>query len=359
VTYYGDAETRTNPCGTNSTPIIQGGRPRLSTAADPDGIGTQQPIVHENVYDINGRVVATRTGTEPWNCITYDTRGRPVTITHPAFGTTPTRTVTYNYSVQNNPLKYSVNDPTGTITTTIDLLGRTISTTDTSNTTTITTYDQAGRPTTTTTTTTTGTLPALGATYDAAGRTETVTLGGALLADPAYDTAGRLASVSYPTGTGKAGNATSGAFTYDTKGRPAKVTWTGPTGLLSSDQITARDGLGRITNFKTDTIDPYTTGVNYVYDRGGRLTTARTAGHISTYSYGTSTCAAPAIATAGKNTNRTQVTDNGVTVTNCYDSADRLISSSDPAVGTISYDSHGNTTTILVRPTPTTRSIGT
>lgn len=347
VTYYGDAETRANPCATNSNPINQGGRPRFQTAADPDGNGTQQPIVHENVYDVNGRVVASRTDTEPWNCTTYDTRGRPVTATHPAFGTTASRTVTYNYSVQNNPLKYSVSDPTGTITTTIDLLGRTITTTDITNTATTTTYDQAGRPTTTTTTTTTGTLPALGATYDAAGRTETVTLGGALLADPAYDTAGRLASVSYPTGTGKAGNATSGAFTYDTKGRPAKVTWTGPTGLLSSDQITARDGLGRITDFKTDTIDPYTTGVNFMYDRAGRLTTARTSGHISTYSYGSSTCAAPALATTGKNTNRTQVTDNGVTVTNCYDSADRLISSTDPAVGAITYDTHGNTTAIF------------
>ena len=166
-------------------------------------------------------------------------------------------------------------------------------------------------------------------------------------ADPVYDAAGRLGSVSYPTGTGKAGNATSGAFTYDAKGRPAKITWTGPAGLLSSDQVTARDGLGRITDFKTDTIDPYTAGVNFVYDRAGRLTTARTSGHVTTYSYGTSTCAAPALATAGKNTNRTQLTDNGVTVTNCYDNADRLISSTDPAVGTITYDTHGNTTSIF------------
>jgi RHS repeat-associated protein len=40
------------------------------------------------------------------------------------------------------------------------------------------------------------------------------------------------------------------------------------------------------------------------------------------------------------------MTVDGVTTTYCYDHADRLVSSSDPAVGTVSYDARGNTTAI-------------
>lgn len=46
----------------------------------------------------------------------------------------------------NNPLVTSVADPVGTITTTVDLLGRIVSYSDAAGTNTTTTYDQAGRP---------------------------------------------------------------------------------------------------------------------------------------------------------------------------------------------------------------------
>ena len=48
------------------------------------------------------------------------------------------------------------------------------------------------------------------------------------------------------------------------------------------------------------------------------------------------------------NTNRTSFTDSAgsLSYSYCYDNADRLTSSTDPTVGTVTYDNHGNTTTI-------------
>ena len=341
--YYANTEMRTNPCPSGGS-ANQGGRLKMSTDADPDGAGAQLPIQHETIYDTLGRPVATRTGTGgtgSWVCTTYDTRSRPTTVAYPAYGAGTARTVTYNYAVGGNPFVSSVTDPAGTITTTIDLLGRVTNYTDVWGKTTTTSYDLAGRATSSTTT---GTA-ALTRTYDNAGRLETLSTGGLLLADPHYDTFGRLDSVAYPSGTGKAGNGTTGVFTYDTNGRPSGVTWTGPGGTITSDAVTARDILGRITDQTTDGVDPYPAGVNDVYDKAGRLTTARTTGHTYTYNFAATNTCGTATA-AGKNTNRTSMVDNAATTSYCYDNADRLTSTTDGAVGTLAYDSHGNTTTI-------------
>ena len=341
--YYANTEMRTNPCPSGGS-ANQGGRLKMSTDADPDGAGAQLPVQHETIYDTLGRPVATRTGTNgtgSWVCTTYDTRSRPTTVAYPAYGAGTARTVTYNYAVGGNPFVSSVTDPAGTITTTIDLLGRVTNYTDVWGKTTTTSYDLAGRATSSTTT---GTA-ALTRTYDNAGRLETLSTGGLLLADPHYDTYGRLDSVAYPSGTGKAGNGTTGVFTYDTNGRPSGVTWTGPGGTITSDAVTARDILGRITDQTTDGVDPYPAGVNDVYDKAGRLTTARTTGHTYTYNFAATNTCGTATA-AGKNTNRTSMVDNAATTSYCYDNADRLTSTTDPAVGTLAYDSHGNTTTI-------------
>ncbi|MGH9285998.1 MAG: hypothetical protein ACRD0M_10065, partial [Acidimicrobiales bacterium] len=92
-----------------------------------------------------------------------------------------------------------------------------------------------------------------------------------------------------------------------------------------------------------DGTDAYPAGPNFTYDPGGRLTGARVAGHTLSYAYaGTGGCGASA--TAGRNTNRTARTDNGLTRTYCYDHADRLTSSSGPGVGAPTYDTRGNTT---------------
>lgn len=60
-THYGPTETRLNPCPGGTT-ANQAGRPKTTTAADPDGTGPQLALVRETVYDAAGRTVATRTG---------------------------------------------------------------------------------------------------------------------------------------------------------------------------------------------------------------------------------------------------------------------------------------------------------
>ena len=129
---------------------------------------------------------------------------------------------------------------------------------------------------------------------------------------------------------------------YDTYGRMASVTWTGPGGTITSDAVTRRLG-GDVTGQTTDGVDHHT-GDDYTYDNAGRLTEAFVLGRHLTWAF-TATGGCGPLATAGANTNRTaQTVEGGVTTSYCYDRADRLVSASDPAVGTVAYDAHGNTT---------------
>ncbi|MCA1684034.1 MAG: hypothetical protein LC708_02760, partial [Actinobacteria bacterium] len=328
--HYGRNESRTNPCP-GGTAANQAGLPRTTTAPDPDGAGPQLPLVTEVVHDAAGRPVATRVGSEAWACVAYDTRGRPLSRSVAAFGGQPARTVTYNWAVDANPLKTSVSDPSGTITTTVDLLGRTVSYTDAANNTTTSAYDQPGRLVSTA-------GPGLGQTtstdYDNAGRPTLQKVDGATVATPAYDTAGELGSVTYANASRLS------AIARDPAGRTTAVTWLNAGGqALATDAVT-RSQSGRVM---TNTIDGATPGT-FAYDAAGRLVSANVAGRSLAYDFGDAT-GCP-VNNAGRNTNRRSVTDNGAATTYCYDAADRLVSSSDTAVGTPAYDAHGNTTTL-------------
>ena len=83
------------------------------------------------------------------------------------------------------------------------------------------------------------------------------------------------------------------------------------------------------------------------YDAFGRLVVAALA--YQTWTYGFDTVAGCGVANAGLNGNRTTQTrtigGTSTTDTYCYDSADRLTSASQ-VNGTITYDSHGNITTL-------------
>lgn len=99
--YYGDAEAVDNPCTLAADPANQGGAVKTATsptAADGTAITT------ETVYDSAGRAVATRTGTDPWTCTSYDNRDRPTSVDYPAFGGHPERLVTHDYAVGGDPL---------------------------------------------------------------------------------------------------------------------------------------------------------------------------------------------------------------------------------------------------------------
>jgi RHS repeat-associated protein len=339
--YYGDTEARDNPCTTLVDAVSQAGAPKLRTGPDPDGTGPETPRVEENVYDLAGRLVATRIGTDPWTCTTYDNRGRPATVEYPAFGAEPARTVSYDYQVGGNPLVSSVTDPAGTITTTVDLLGRVIAYTDVWGNTTSSTYDRPGRLTDTT-----GPAGALHRDYTAAGKVTAERLDGQTLAVPTYSaTTGLLESVSYPAGTGNAGNGTSGTFSVDMFGRPSSVTWNQPGGvLMARDQVT-RNLAGNVIDQMIDGVDPRPSNDNFTYDGAGRLVDAWAPGHHYTYAFDAAG-GCGTLPTAGANTNRTASTDNGAATTYCYDQADKLTATTAAGYGTLAYDSHGNTTAL-------------
>jgi RHS repeat-associated protein len=345
-------------CGVSaSTP--QGGQLQATTSPAPaPGAAARE---QQYVYDATGREVGVRTGTtatigsQPWQCTSYDSQGRMASQAWPAFSGAPARTVTYAYSVGGNPLTSTATDSSGTITATVDLLGRVTSYTDARGQTTTTGYDQAGR--TASITTPSGQLTT---SYDPnTGQPVTTALNGTTMATSSYQAStGRLVGVSYADGT----TATIG---YDSSGAEDSLTFTSTaTGALVAGNLITRSPGGRDTSELQDIngsmIDPNPDPNNpfandYTYDGAGRLTSAYLpGGTLASYSYAPNPasdgCAA---ANAGADTNRTQVTitpSSGPAQTTdyCYNSADQLtgtVSGGTAGPGSYAYDGHGNQTT--------------
>ncbi|HVM28505.1 MAG TPA: PA14 domain-containing protein [Mycobacteriales bacterium] len=365
--YYGNTATLANPCQAGSPVLNQAGRLLTNTA--PQSSNGQQ-LVRENVYDLTGRVLASRTrtatlpSTEPWTCTSYDNRGRTLTTAY-AKGSAEERVVTSNYAVGGNPLVTSVSDRHGTVTTRVDLLGRAISYTDAHGVTTTTDYDQAGRVTRTETAHSGGAaISTQSFDYDTAGRLAAHKLNEAAVAVPSYDPAGQMSGVSYPSGTGNGGNGTGVTLQRDPTGRLQTLTWNLAGGTLTDTVSRSQAG-----NVLTDTVTSTINGAavpmpaSYRYDAAGRLTSADVHRHRLTYAFAAAGgCGAnPA---AGKNTNRTSLIDQpldtagtatgpAMTTTYCYDKADRLTAVTGGATSaggpdlslpnTLDYDSHGNT----------------
>jgi RHS repeat-associated protein len=97
-----------------------------------------------------------------------------------------------------------------------------------------------------------------------------------------------------------------------------------------------------------------TTTWAYGYDSPGRLTSASTSGsagsHSYTYGFGAENSACGigggTNQNAGRNSNRTSQTVDGISTWYCYDNADRLTSSGDATANGTQYDAHGNMTRI-------------
>ncbi|MEQ1736422.1 MAG: hypothetical protein ABL886_08465, partial [Rhodoglobus sp.] len=121
----------------------------------------------------------------------------------PSLGQAPLeRTTTTNYAVGNNPLVTSVTDSVGTITTTIDLLGRTVSSTDVWGTVTTPTYQaKTGRVLSVTVDPAADAAHTQAFTYDHDGKVETFSYDGTVVADPTYASTQLLQSVAYLNGT--------------------------------------------------------------------------------------------------------------------------------------------------------------
>jgi RHS repeat-associated protein len=339
-------------CGvTSSTP--QGGQLEAETGPAPSpGAAARE---RQFIYNAAGQQVGFRTGSTAdiaslaWQCMTYDSRNRMVSEAYPALNGAPARTVTYTYSVGGNPLVSSVTDASGTITSTVDLLGRNKSYTDAHGQTTTTSYDQAGR--TTSSTSPAGTLTT---SYDPNTSLGVATaLNGTTLATASYDASGRLAGVTYANGT-------TAAIGYDAYGNQSSLAFTNTsTGtLITADQLT-RSAAGRDTSELEDINGTSLTNPNpagqtatdYAYDGAGRLTSAYLPnGSLATYSYAPNPVSDGCVnANAGADTNRTRVTTTPAagtaqTTDYCYTNADQLTSTitGGSTSSAYSYDDQGN-----------------
>ena len=365
---------------------------RRRVGPDPDDYaasgGTNGPglrRVEEFVYDVYGHQRGSRVGYEsaagskaldasvPWACITLDGMWRTTRTDYPAGGGYPARTVWADMAKNGNPLVAEACDDSvpgspvaasdvcagkgGVITTAVDLLGRTISTTDVWGKTVSTAYNQGGQITLSS-----GIFGDLKTTYTAGAQVDAVqfraTAGSgtyAVLADAAYSTsgtwAGMLDSVAYGNGTSLATLNGTSPVRRDTDGGIRELRFDGPGGVELARNTVTRDVLsGRVT---AESYDGAGNTFGYAYDTSGRLTQAALPGGGTVgYWYGDGTtpsgCTTPGSYRSGRNSNRLCTTNGtSATATFGYDRADRLTGST--ATGyteTISYDSRGNITAI-------------
>jgi RHS repeat-associated protein len=334
--YYGETETADNPCTVGTTEAYhQAGMPKGKADPDPDGAGPQTPRTTEAVYDDTGRTVASRYNNDAWTCLYYDARSRITQTVIPAIGTEAGRTITNNYAVDGNPLKRSVTDANGTITTQFDILGRTTVYSDAAGTWTGYEYDNLGRLTHRW-----GDMGEELYTYDNLNRLTEQKLDGTVLATPHYDTYGRTTSVDYPA----AGTMRLSSVNRDNLQRVSQIGYTFADGTTVTDATTRSQSGPILTNTVTSGASSF--NYAYSYDKSARLTGATAGTNTFSYGFGSqdASCAAATNPNSGKDSNRTTQTINGVTTTYCYDYADRLVSSSDPSANGATYDAHGNTT---------------
>ncbi len=344
---------------------------RVAQQTDPAPSSTVAGRAQQFLYDPAGRMVGRRVGpgasisSQPWECTSYDARGRVITRTWPAQGSSAARVATYTYGVWGNPLISAVTDNNATpadptddpvVSSTVDLLGRLVSYSDAVGHSTYYTYDQPGRLVRTVS----GAM-IVNQGYDNKSQltSVTATVGGSTKADASvtYDSVGRMTAVTYQ------GGALSQSVGYDQRGNRVGVTYERPSGgeptPVGVHTATKSSG-GRVVESKVAVsvgglTDPNPSGDDLVYDGAGRLVTAHLGVGRGDYHYGSATggnCSSQAgnNAAAGANTNRVRSTwtpaGQGASVTHsCFNGADQLVSSTTGSVTTsVSYDAHGNTT---------------
>ncbi|MFI5982203.1 PA14 domain-containing protein [Streptomyces sp. NPDC051555] len=334
TTYYGDAETRTNPCDPNAPAANQGGMAKTATGAKP---GTGPALTGETVYDETGRVVAQRVNDEAWTCTGYDGRGRVVRKSAPAYGGQPARTIVTDHAVGGDPLTTKVSDESGSITTVIDLLGQEIRYTDANGVTSASTYDQVGRLINDTTTVK-GVSSTVTYTWNDANQLTNVKLDGTTVATPSYDTATELSGVAYGNGSRL------DSLARNDSGKPLALTWKTASSTVVDAVTRSRDN--RVVGDAVTAGGKPVANYSYTYDAVGRLVAAVVPHHQLTYGFDPADGCGAATA-AGSNTNRTASTDSpdgapAVTTTYCYDGVDRLTSTNGGLALALTYDTHGD-----------------
>ncbi len=329
ITYWGDTESAKSACP-ESVSANQGGLARSS--AYPGSDGGSGPV-GQTWFDAAGRVVASRFGDGATSCTYYDRAGRVAKTVRLGMGRPESTTVTYG--VDGNPLVAETTITTGndvaTTRTELDFAGRVVATTDRFGVATRNTYDARTGKLATSTVTAPGAAPIVTTTeYGADARMARVLVDGTLAATMNYNADGTVGSVAY-------GNGTTATLGYDASNRASSITWRTSDGHTVSSTRSIASG-GRILS-ATSSLDGTTSRYDYTYDDARHLSSATlsaglTDAHAWSFTY-------------DANGNRLSQTRDGQRLTYTYDDADRLVTSTDPAVaGQVSYDSRGNATKV-------------
>lgn len=334
--YWGDRETATAPCpGAKAT--NQAGAIKTITAPTP-GSGAAPSTTQW--YDAAGRAIAMQENGGATTCLTLDALGRVSTLELLNMGEAQ-RTV-YNYRAGNNPLITEVTSTRGAKVTTqrveVDVAGRVVRTVDRFGVTVETTFDARTDQPATVTTTAPGAAPSTTTyTYDNQGWLSSASVDGRVVEQATYNPRdGKLATVTY-------GNGVTASHQYDDQLRLVSIAYTTPDGrtFRNTRDISASGHISAEMYQAGDT----TSRFSYVHDLDGRLVNASVTAGIAP------TATAWAY-TYDNNSNRAtqRVTEGGAVVGNYtygYDTADRLITTTDPAAsGGLEYDARGNATRV-------------
>lgn len=239
-TYYGDTEAplvNTCPAASKVAPRQFG---MLKTTTEPTP-ATGGAVVTHFVYNEWGQQVGSkRSGDVAWTCSTFDNRGRPLSTSFPAMGTTSdARTVVYSYGVNATGRIATVADgavagsPNGsTITTQADVLGRVVTYTDVWGAVTQPTYEsRTGRVIGVSTTALGAAVSVQGFSYDADGKLEAMTVDGITSADLVYAADQALQSVDYMNGTSLS------SIARNATGATTGISWAFPSTVSSGEEV--------------------------------------------------------------------------------------------------------------------------
>jgi RHS repeat-associated protein len=333
-TWWGDKESATAPCP-GAKASVQGGASKQSITPGSDG--GEGPSAQQ-WYVASGALAATRLSGGATQCLDYDRAGRLIEAT--TLGLESTSRLTIDYAVGGNPLVASTTETRGDVVTTstveIDLAGRPVRSVDRYGIVTLTTYDTRTGAVATTTSTPPGAAPVVTAfAYDEFARPTTTTIDGRAVAVVGYGALGLPDAVTY-------GNGAVSRVSFDAQDRPVAATTSVAGRTYTSAKTLSAAG---VTSSLSLSGEGLTSTFDFSHDTNGRLSTvAVSAGLVAearTWTYG-----------YDANSNRTSQTitiGSGapVTLTSTYDTADRLVATTDPTIaGPITYDESGNATQV-------------
>ena len=323
--YWGDRESSKSACPSASA-ANQGGLEK-SVVMEGAPAGAQPATL---TYDAAGRTISSAIAGGATTCTTYDAAGRAVRIENLGMGRT--ELVVNDYEAGGNPLVSTRTVTTGKEVTVsrleMDLIGRPVLVRDRNGVEERITYDRrTGEPQRITWTTPSGAATTQVNTYDAVTRLSQIEIDGRAVAKIEYNDDGTQRAVTY-------GNGVRLALGYDASNRNDSARWTTTDGHTLTSTRTIAPG-GRVLA-SAIAFDGTTSNWQYTYDDARRLASASlsaglTAARSWAYTYDT-------------NSNRTSQTVDGARSTYTYDANDRLVSSTDPAVGTLEYDALGDVT---------------